>query len=190
MTESFKEAQRNYTGLLAAAEKRALIWLAGAHAARASIPITSPASASVSMFMVGVSFALRAASPGALVGRRLARAELVWRQPRRYAGARARASAAPLRLLRRPHLRQLRRAVRAWRPRAVWPDDADDRRRRADCVLPALDRNISGDLLRGQISDVVLGSGTDRTAHPAGDRHPDALRQTDRHDCRPASRAL
>jgi phosphatidylglycerophosphate synthase len=65
MAESFKEAQRNYTGLLAAAEKRALI----AMAKRMPAAINSDHLTGlglVSMFMVGVSYALSSHFTGAL----------------------------------------------------------------------------------------------------------------------------
>jgi len=65
MTESFKEAQRSYSGLLAAGEKRLLIRMAGwMPAAINSDHLT--ALGLISMFMVGVSYALSGRFIGAL----------------------------------------------------------------------------------------------------------------------------
>jgi archaetidylinositol phosphate synthase len=65
MTESFKEAQRNYTSPLAAAEKRALIWMAE-RMPRAINSDHLTGLGVVSMFMVGVSFAASSRFNGAL----------------------------------------------------------------------------------------------------------------------------
>jgi phosphatidylglycerophosphate synthase len=65
MADSFKEAQRNYGGLLAATEKRALVWMAQRMpAAVNSDHLTGLAF--VSMLAVGVSFALSSRFTGAL----------------------------------------------------------------------------------------------------------------------------
>jgi phosphatidylglycerophosphate synthase len=65
MAEPFKEAQRNYTGLLAAGEKRALIWLA--HRLPAFVNSDHLTGLGVvSMFMVGASYALSSRFTGAL----------------------------------------------------------------------------------------------------------------------------
>ena len=65
MAESFKEAQRNYGGLLAAREKRALIWLAQRMPAAINSDHLTGLGL-VSMFMVGVSYALSSRFTGAL----------------------------------------------------------------------------------------------------------------------------
>ena len=65
MAESFKEAQRNYGGLLAAREKRALIWLARRMPAAINSDHLTGLGL-VSMFMVGVSYALSSRFTGAL----------------------------------------------------------------------------------------------------------------------------
>ena len=64
-TGSFKDAVRSNTGLLAGAERRALVWLAG----RVPASINSDhltGLALFSMFMVGVSFAVSSRTTGAL----------------------------------------------------------------------------------------------------------------------------
>lgn len=65
MAEPFKEAHRNSTGMLTTAERRLLVWLAGRMpAAVNSDHLTGLAL--VSLFMVGVSFALSSRLDGAL----------------------------------------------------------------------------------------------------------------------------
>lgn len=65
MAESFKEAQRHYTGLLAAREKRALIWLAQRMPAAVNSDHLTGLGL-ISMLMVGVSYALSSRFTGAL----------------------------------------------------------------------------------------------------------------------------
>jgi phosphatidylglycerophosphate synthase len=65
MAESFKEAQRTYTGLLAAGEKRLLIKMAGRMPAAINSDHLTGLGL-VSMFMVGVSYALSGRFTGAL----------------------------------------------------------------------------------------------------------------------------
>ncbi|MCM3881323.1 MAG: CDP-alcohol phosphatidyltransferase family protein [Vicinamibacterales bacterium] len=67
MVESFKEAQRNYGGLLAATEKRTLIWMAERMPAAINSDHLTGLGL-VSMFAVGVSFALSGRFTGALWG--------------------------------------------------------------------------------------------------------------------------
>jgi phosphatidylglycerophosphate synthase len=67
MADGFIEAQRNSTGLLTGIERRVLIWLAQ----RMPAPINSDhltALGLVSMFLVGVCFAMSAEAPAALWG--------------------------------------------------------------------------------------------------------------------------
>ena len=65
MADLFKEAQRNYTGLLAATEKRALIWMAQRMPAAVNSDHLTGLGL-ISMLMVGVSFALSSRFTGAL----------------------------------------------------------------------------------------------------------------------------
>jgi phosphatidylglycerophosphate synthase len=67
MAHAFIEAQRSSTGFLTSAERRLLIWIAGRLPARVNSDHLT-ALGFVSMFLVGVSFALSAQWPLALMG--------------------------------------------------------------------------------------------------------------------------
>src|SRR5579872_779806 len=98
---------------------------------------------------------------------RLSRAELAGRFARRHTRARAPAAASALRILRRPHGRQLWRACPDGRPGPVGIHASLDCHWPADRVPHALDPVVPGDPRPGRVPDLVLALRPDGTAHPA-----------------------
>ncbi len=163
---------RIHGSLLAAAEKRLLVWLADRLPAWvASDHLT--ALGAIALLFAGICYAIGRSYPAALVAVVvLLAAELVRRQPRRNGRTRTPTGATALRLLRRPRPRRGRHALRHGRAGGGRLHEPSSRRRLFSIAYYLLTIEIAlATHALGYVPALVLEGRSDRAAHPAGHRH-------------------
>ena len=150
------QMERQHGSLLANVEKQCLVWLAKRMPLWVG-PDHLTLLALASMFMAGLSYArspmVVASSPG---GERLARRELVRRQPGWDTRPGSKAGTAPLRFLCRSHGRFLQCPFLNGRSGSVGLYDASGCRSPSHHPSAALDQPVPGGLFPGRLSAVVL----------------------------------